>query len=35
MSDAVNPSESTWFGDSTLEERFPAWTSGNAAAASW
>ncbi len=24
-------SENTWFGDSTLEERFPAWTRGNAA----
>jgi len=24
-------SESTWFGDSTLGERFPAWTRGNAA----
>ncbi len=23
--------ESTWFGDSTLEDRFPAWTRGNAA----
>ena len=23
--------DSTWFGDSTLEERFPAWTRGNAA----
>jgi rifampicin phosphotransferase len=22
---------STWFGDSTLEDRFPAWTPGNAA----
>ena len=31
MSDAAIPTDSTWFGDSTLEERFPAWTRGNAA----
>jgi phosphohistidine swiveling domain-containing protein len=31
VSEAAKTNESTWFGDSTLEERFPAWTRGNAA----
>ncbi|MGD9995940.1 MAG: PEP-utilizing enzyme [Ilumatobacteraceae bacterium] len=31
MSDTIHPTESTWFGDSTIGPRFPAWTRGNAA----
>jgi rifampicin phosphotransferase len=31
MSDTAKPTDSMWFGDSTIGERFPAWTRGNAA----